>query len=84
MIMVVLLAFAAEAKVVTGTPFADNMVLQRGRAVPVWGKAGPGEEVFNKNFNKSVYFLLCEIECFRICNHIYPPPSINQQIIYLT
>ena len=45
MIMAVLLAFAAEAKVVTGTPFADNMVLQRGRAVPVWGKADPGEEV---------------------------------------
>ena len=44
-IMAVLLAFAAEAKVITGTPFADNMVLQRGRAVPVWGKADPGEEV---------------------------------------
>ena len=35
-IMAVLLAFAAEAKVITGTPFADNMVLQRGLAVPVW------------------------------------------------
>ena len=43
--MTVLLVFAAEAKVITGTPFADNMVLQRGRAVPVWGKADPGEVV---------------------------------------
>ena len=36
---------AAEAKVTTGTPFADNMVLQRGRGVPVWGTADPGENV---------------------------------------
>ncbi len=35
----------AEAKVVSGTPFADNMVLQRGMKVPVWGKAEPGESV---------------------------------------
>ena len=38
-------AFAAEAKVATATPFADNMVLQRGRAVPVWGTADAGESV---------------------------------------
>ena len=36
---------AAEAKVTTATPFADNMVLQRERPVPVWGKADPGETV---------------------------------------
>ena len=36
---------AAEAKVSTATPFADNMVLQRGRPVPVWGTADPGEQV---------------------------------------
>ena len=38
-------AFAVEAKVATATPFADNMVLQRGRAVPVWGTADAGETV---------------------------------------
>ena len=38
-------AFAAEAKVSTATPFADNMVLQRDRAVPVWGTADAGEAV---------------------------------------
>ena len=38
-------AFAADAKVATATPFADNMVLQRGRAVPVWGTADAGEAV---------------------------------------
>ena len=38
-------ACAVEAKVATATPFADNMVLQRGRAVPVWGTADAGETV---------------------------------------
>jgi len=41
-------AFAAletEAKAVPATPFADNMVLQRGMAVPVWGTADAGESV---------------------------------------
>lgn len=36
---------AVEAKVVSGTPFSDNMVLQRGMKVPVWGTAKPGERV---------------------------------------
>lgn len=27
------------------SPFTDHMVLQQGRAVPVWGSADPGEEV---------------------------------------
>ena len=36
---------AAGASVATGTPFADNMVLQRGVPVPVWGTAAPGEAV---------------------------------------
>ena len=35
-------AVGAEAKVTMGTPFADGMVLQRGRTVPVWGWADPG------------------------------------------
>ncbi|MBR1587993.1 MAG: hypothetical protein IJ658_06685 [Kiritimatiellae bacterium] len=38
-------AFAAHGFVKTATPFADNMVLQRGCAVPVWGVADPGEKV---------------------------------------
>ena len=38
-------AMCAEAKLTMGTPFADGMVLQRGRNVPVWGWADPGEEV---------------------------------------
>ena len=44
-LMVAVLAFSGEAKLTTGTPFANNMVLQRNRAVPVWGKADPGEKV---------------------------------------
>lgn len=35
----------AVAKPVSATPFADNMVLQRGMPVPVWGTAAPGEKV---------------------------------------
>ena len=38
-------AFAAQAAVTLGTPFADGMVLQRGRNVPVWGWADAGEKV---------------------------------------
>lgn len=38
-------AGAAGAKVTTAPPFGDNMVLQRGRPVAVWGRADPGEEV---------------------------------------
>lgn len=43
--MTAMAAVCAEAKVATGVPFADGMVLQRGRAVPVWGTAEPGESV---------------------------------------
>ena len=38
-------ALSASADVKLGIPFSDNMVLQRGRAVPVWGTAEPGEKV---------------------------------------
>jgi len=38
-------AMCASAEVKTGVPFADGMVLQRGRNVPVWGTAEPGEAV---------------------------------------
>ena len=39
------LVLSASAKVELGTPFADGMVLQREREVPVWGKADPGRKV---------------------------------------
>ncbi len=38
-------ALPLAAKVELATPFADGMVLQRGRDVPVWGKAAPGSKV---------------------------------------
>lgn len=44
-VCVAMAAMCAEAKVATGVPFADGMVLQRGRNVPVWGTAEPGEAV---------------------------------------
>ena len=33
---------AVLAAVSFGTPFSDNAVLQRGREIPVWGRADPG------------------------------------------
>lgn len=36
---------AAGAALELGAPFADAMVLQQGRPVPVWGTAAPGAEV---------------------------------------
>ncbi len=36
---------AAGAMAVPAAPFTDNMVLQRGMRVPVWGTAQPGENV---------------------------------------
>ena len=41
----VVCALPLFAKIELGTPFADHMVLQRGRPVPVWGKAAPGRTV---------------------------------------
>jgi sialate O-acetylesterase len=38
-------AAAAQADVKLPAIFGDNMVLQAGKPVPVWGKADPGEEV---------------------------------------
>lgn len=41
----VMLCASISAKVDVGTPFADNMVLQREKPVAVWGTAAPGETV---------------------------------------
>ena len=38
-------AVSAQAEVTLATVFSDNMVLQRGMAVPVWGVATPGEYI---------------------------------------
>ncbi len=40
-----LCALPLFAKIELATPFADRMVLQREREVPVWGKADPGKKV---------------------------------------
>jgi sialate O-acetylesterase len=40
-----LTASAARAQVQLPAVIADNMVLQRGMRVPVWGKAAPGERI---------------------------------------
>jgi sialate O-acetylesterase len=49
MVMMFTLALCAAtrlyADVALAPLFTDNMVLQRGMAVPVWGMATPGEEI---------------------------------------
>ena len=42
---VVVVPGAARGEVSLASVFADHMVLQRGRAVPVWGSAAAGEQV---------------------------------------
>ena len=42
----------AYADVELGSPFSDNMVLQRGMKVPVWGWATPGGKYSAHNGNK--------------------------------
>jgi sialate O-acetylesterase len=44
-VLLLLVAFAARAEVKLHSLFTDNMVLQRGTAVPVWGWAEDGERV---------------------------------------
>src|SRR5712692_9303047 len=44
-LVLMLAAGAARADVKLHSLFSDNMVLQRGAAVPIWGWAGEGEEV---------------------------------------
>lgn len=43
--LVLLAAGAARADVTPHPLFTDNMVLQQGAKLPVWGKAAPGEDV---------------------------------------
>lgn len=45
MVSVLLAAFHASAALELGSPFADGMVLQREREVPVWGTADAGAKV---------------------------------------
>lgn len=47
-------AFGIEAKVTMPQLFQNGMVLQRGKSIPVWGNAAPGEQV-KVTFKKKVY-----------------------------
>ena len=43
LLSLVLLSSQARADVVLSALFQDHLVLQRGRPVPIWGRADPGE-----------------------------------------
>ena len=53
-LLALVVAFVAEAKVVLPQLFQSGMVLQRGKALPVWGKADAGETVA-VTFKKKTY-----------------------------
>ena len=44
-LLLLLLAGSLTAQVKVPTYFSNNMVLQKGMAIPVWGWATPGEKV---------------------------------------
>ena len=46
--------------------FSDDMVLQRGRPVPVWGQAEPGEEVTVEYNGQKASAKACGDGCFRV------------------
>lgn len=51
----------AEAKVSLPQLFQSGMVLQRGKAIPVWGKADAGETI-TIQFNKKTYTTIADAE----------------------
>jgi sialate O-acetylesterase len=57
LLLLLLAAVPAAADVTVGSPFSDNMVLQQGMPVPVWGGAEAGEKVtvtFGKQSHEAV------------------------------
>ena len=61
-----LAALAAQAKIEMGTPFTDGAVLQRGREVPVWGKAEPGRKVTVAFGDAEVSTIACAKGCWKV------------------
>ena len=59
-------ALPVFAKIELGTPFADGMVLQRGREVPVWGKAEPGCKVTVEFADAEVSTTACAKGCWKV------------------
>lgn len=64
--MMVAAAMVAEAKIELATPFSDGMVLQRGRAVPVWGKAEPGRKVTVAFADGEASTIACAKGCWKV------------------
>ena len=54
------------AKIEMGAPFADGAVLQRGREVPVWGKAEPGHRVTVCFADAKVSIVVATDGCWRV------------------
>ncbi len=57
----VICASLAEAKVILPQLFQSGMVLQRGKPIPIWGKADAGETV-TLTFNKKQYTTVSDIK----------------------
>ena len=54
------------AKIELGTPFSDGVVLQRGREVPVWGKADPGKKVAVEFAGNEVSATVGKCGCWKV------------------
>lgn len=65
LIFCLLLVVGAGAKVTLPALFTDGMVLQRGRLIPVWGWADPGENITVKLGKKSVTAVADAAGCWR-------------------
>ena len=59
LILLAVLAVVGDAKVLLPQLFQSGMVLQRGKTIPVWGKADPQEKVFIR-WNKHQYATIAD------------------------
>lgn len=71
-----LAASAVMADVKLGGIFSDNMVLQRGKLIPVHGTAEPGEKVTVEYAGKTAETTAGESGCFRA---VLPPLDIEKE-----
>ena len=71
----------AFAKIEMGVPFADGVVLQRDREVPVWGKAAPGRKVTVAFAGNEVSATACEKGCWKVMLPAMPASKESRSLV---